>query len=235
MSNLKRTNQLLILLSAWFFVAAIVSLIIIRILYLSGLPASFNHLSTDIKNIQDLATLKNACVIALDYAFSQKDFNWLLINWALSFVAIWTVIFGTALVYFQKQLSHFNAVEYALPIESTLELAITGKLPLCKAFWGVFIGFSYGLSFTIYILLFSLKHLHFIEPAKVSDLIITPLAYSLILVVYLFTADIAWRCSRNSKNNIWHYLARAAILVLIVVPLIKTMLMLNHFHIIPFY
>jgi|GEM_PF-2446911 hypothetical protein len=234
MTTLKRTNQLLIFLSAWFFVTAIVSLIIIRILYLSELPASLNHVSADIKNIQDLVTIKKVCVIALDYAYSQKDFNWLLINWALSFVALWAVTFGTVLVYFQKKLHQYNAVEHSLQSESIIDLAIAGKLPLWKAFWGVFIGLSYGLSFAIYAFLSSLNRLHIIESAKVSDLIITPLAYSLILVTYLFTADIAWRCSRNSANNFWHYLTRAVILLLIVVPLIKIMLILYHFHIIPF-
>lgn len=234
MTTLKRASLFLSLISAWFFVSAIVSLIMVRTLYLTELPSHFNNLSEDIKRIQDLVMLKNVCVAALNYAGSQKDFSWILVKWAFSFVATWTVIFTTALIYLKRQLNTFKQAEYTTQVKSTLDLAIDGKLPLWKAFWGIFIGLSYVLSITIYALLYSVKYFHIVELGKVPYLILTTLVYSLTSVIWLFTADIAWRCSRNSTNNTWHYLSRAAILLIIVVPLIKCMFLLHQYHVVPF-
>lgn len=231
MTAMKRTNWFLSFISAWFFVSAIVSLIMVRILYLTELPSSINNLPTEINAIQDLSLLKNVCVAAINYAGSQKEFSWVLAKWAFSFVAVWTVIFMIGLVCLKKQLNTFKQVELPSQLESPLDLAISGKLPLWKAFWVVFIGLSYGLTITIYVLLYSLRKFHLIDSGKVPDLVLMTLAYSLTFVICLFSADIAWRSSRNSTNNMWHYLARTVILLLIVVPLIKGMFLLYHLHI----
>ena len=236
MTAVKRTNWFLSFVSAWFLVSAIVSLIMIRTLYLTELPSSISihNLPTEINAIQELTLLKNVCVAAINYAGSQKEFNWVLAKWAFSFIAVWTVIFIIGLVCLKKQLNTFKQVEFPSQLESPLDLAISGKLPLWKAFWMVFIGFSYGLSIIIYFSLYSLKHFHLIESGKVPELILTTLAYSLTLTIWLFSADIAWRCSRNSTKYIWHYLSRAAIFLITVVPLIKGMFLLYKLNIMVF-
>ena len=234
MTAMKRTSWFLSFISAWFLVSAIVSLIMVRTLYLTELPSSIHNLPTQINAIQDLTLLKNVCVAAINYASSQKEFSWVLAKWSFSFVAVWTVIFIIGLVFLKKQLNIFKQVEFPSQLESPFDLAISGKLPLWKAFWVVFIGLSYGLAITIYVLLYSLRQFHLIDSGKVPDLILMTLAYSLMFVICLFTADIAWRCSRNSTNNIWHYLSRVAILLIIVLPLIKGMFLLYRLHVIAF-
>ena len=229
MKSSKRASQILVALSAWALMSVLMSMVIIKIIVLVGGPSLHSNLTSDIQNIQDLATLKKICVLLVDGAAAQKQAGWLLVSWGLWFVATWAAIFGMASVYLYRQLNSSKEAETYPPTETMLDLAIDGKLALWKAFWGLYIVLPYVAALVIYGLVALLKHFHVIEPAKVADLIVTPLAYSAIFVIWLGAAVVAWRCSGNTSRAVWRYLARTTIVLLTGVPIVKAVVLLSYY------
>lgn len=227
MTSPKRISQILFALSAWFFVSALVSLVVVRIVSLTALP-SLPGLSDDIGKLQDMNTLKEVCVLLVDGAASQKEASSLFAVWGLGFVATWSAMFGIASAFMYRQLRAAETHVRPNPANTTfLDSALGGTLELWKAFWGLYIVLPYVAALAIGGPVMLLKHFQVIEPAKAVDLIVTPLAFSAVAVIYFGSAVVAWRCSRNSSRRIWHYLTRLVIVLYTVVPLIKGITMLS--------
>lgn len=214
-------------LSAWFLVSALVSLVIIRILWFTALPSALN-LSSDIKNLQDVGILREVALVLVDAAASQRETSWLLATWSFGFVATWCVIFFIAAIFLYRRLRVSEATIGASPPGTGwLDSALDGTLPLWKAFWGPYILLPYVVALVVGGPILLLKRFDIIAAGTAVDLIAMPLAVSAIMVVYLGSAAIAWRCSRNTSRPVWHYLARISITVYTVVPLIKSVAVLG--------
>lgn len=229
MPSTKRASQALVTLSAWAFVSAVISLLIIKVLYMAALPTSLPNLTSDINNIQDLVALKKISLLLVDSVAAQKEAGWLLVSWGLWFVATWAAIFGLASVLLYRQLATATAADNSRSRETILDLALAGKLELWKAFWGLYIALPLAAAFIAYGLIAVLKSTHVVEPTKVADLILTPLAYSAVLVIFWGAAVIAWRCSANTSRAAWRNLARIAIVLYTVLPLAKSAVLLSFY------
>lgn len=229
MPSTKRASQILVALSAWAFVSAVFSLLIVKVVYMVALPTSLPNLTSDINNIQDLTALKKISVLLVDSLAAQKEAGWLLVSWGLWFVATWAAIFGLAFVFLYRQLATANVADNSRSRETILDLALAGKLELWKAFWGLYIALPLAATLVVYGVMVFLKSTHVVEPAKVADLILTPLAYSAVLVIFWGAAVIAWRCSVNTSRAIWRYLARIAIVLYTVLPLAKSAALLSYY------
>ncbi len=225
----KRASQILIALSAWAFVSAIASLLIFKIVYISALPTSLPNLTNDINNIQDFVVLKKISLLLAESVTTQKETGWLIASWGLWFVATWSAIFGVTTMLLYRQLTKTNPTEEQCSKETILDLALTGKLELWKAFWVFYIALPAVASLTVYQILAILRRTHVIEPTKVADLILTPLAYSAVLVIFLGAAIVVWRCSTNTPSITWRYLVRGSIILFTVIPLAKSAILLGHY------
>lgn len=229
MLSTRRASQILVALAAWAFVSAALSLLIIKVAYTSALPASLPNLASDINGIQDLAALKRISILLVNSVSAQKEAGWLIVSWGLWFVAIWAAIFAAASTYLYRCLLATDSTENTSSTETFLDLALAGKLELWKAFWGLYIVLPLAASLVSFGLLAILKSIHVIEPAKVADLILTPLAYAAVMVIYLGAAAVAWRCSANTSWKVWGILARIAIVLYTGIPLAKSVALLSQY------
>ncbi len=229
MLSTKRASHILIAVSAWAFVSAVASLLIVKVVYMTALPTSLPNLTSDINSIQDLAALKKISVLLVGSVAAQREAGWLLVSWGLWFVATWSAIFGLASAFLYRQLAVTNVAEDSRSKETILDLALAGKLELWKAFWGLYIALPLAATLVVYGLIAFLKSSQVVEPTKVVDLILTPMAYSAVLVIFWGGAIVAWRCSANTSRAAWRYLARIAIVLYTVVPLAKSAAILSYY------
>jgi len=229
MLSTKRASQILVALAVWAFISAVLSLLIVKIVYTATLPTSLTNITSEINRIQDLTTLKKISVLLADSITAEKEAGWLLVSWGLWFVATWSTIFGIATMFLYRQLITTKATEDSHPKETMLDLALTGKLKLWQAFWGLYVALPMAASFAVYEVLAFLKGIHIIEPTKVADLILTPLSYSAVLVIFWGGAIVTWRCSANTTHKALCYLARVAVVLLTVAPLVQSATLLSHY------
>ena len=225
----KRASQILLALSAWAFVSAALSLLLIKTVYVTALPVSLPGLASDINTIQDLAALRKISILLVNSVSAQKEAGWLIVSWGLWFVAVWSAMFAVASSFLYRRLVVSEISEKPQLTAHFLDLALAGKLELWKAFWGLYIALPVAVSFVAFGLISLLKRTHVVEPAQVADLILTPLAYSAVLVIFFGAAIIAWRCSANTSRTTWRYLAKIAIVLYTAVPLIKSSVLLSHY------
>lgn len=218
-ASARRLSQILVALSAWFFVAALFSLVIVRILSFAALPNSLANLSNDIRNLQDINTLKEVCVLLVDGARDQRESSWTLVVWGFGFVASWSAIFGIVSLRLFSKLSIQGSV--AMPADASFfDDAIDGEVELWKAFWGVYIALPLIVAAFVGGCVFLLKKLYVADPFNALFLVVSSLAFSAVVVTSWWGAAIAWRCSRNTSHMMWHYLARIAIVFYTCIPAI---------------
>lgn len=229
MPSTQRASLLLVALSAWAIMSAVASLLIINVLQTAASPMSFSTLTSDINNIQDMAALKKIALLMVGAVAAQKEAGTLLVSWGLWFVATWSAIFGLASAYLYRQLAAANVADIPRSNETILDLALAGKLELWKAFWGMYIALPLAVMIVAFGLMAFLKRAHIVEPAKVADLIVTPMAYSAVLVVFWGASIIAWRCSVNTSRTAWSLLARIAIVLFTVAPAAKSAVLLIYY------
>jgi hypothetical protein len=215
-------------LSVWALASALLSLLIAKVLYFTALPSSLPNLSSDLNSLQDLAALKKICVLLVDGAAAQKEAGWLLVSWGLWFIATWSFIVGLTAVVLHRRLVSSTTTESSPPNESIVDLALSGKLELWKAFWGFYIVLPYVATLVILGPLALLNYLHVVEQTTVVELVVVPLAIAAVLVVFYASAVVAWRCSGNTSRVVWRYLARIAIVLYTGVPLAKAAFSLSY-------
>jgi hypothetical protein len=95
---------------------------------------------------------------------------------------------------------------------SLLTRAITGQLPLWKAFWLVFIPVPiilYGIYFA------ALWAWAILSPITPLQNVVGP--FSLFAFLLMAAVGVAvWRCSSNSEHRAWRYLARLSVVAYLV-------------------
>lgn len=228
MLSTRRLSHILVALSVWALASALLSLLVVKVLYFTQLPSLAPSLSSDLNSVQDLAVLKKVCVLLVDTAAAQKEAGWLLVSWGLWFIATWSFIVGLTAVVLHRRLANSTTTESSPPNESIVDLALSGKLELWKAFWGFYIVLPYVATLVILGPLALLKYLHVVEQTTVVELVVIPLAISAVLVIFYGSAVVAWRCSRNTSRAAWRYLARIAIVLYTGVPLVKAAFSLSY-------
>lgn len=227
MQPLKRAAFTLEILSSWAILTLLISAVLLKITHQIDIP-TFPMLADDITKITDIEVLQKLCVLLIDETAKRKDQTWLLVAWGFSMVAFWSSIFALAAIYLARLLrdSKRNAAEqHAVGV---VEQAITGELPLWKAFWLLYMALPFLLALTTRGIVWCLKHYHVIETGLLADLLIVPLTQAAILTIWLWGATVTWRCATNTRRPVWKYTARTVVIIQTVLPLIVSVGMLSH-------
>jgi hypothetical protein len=112
------------------------------------------------------------------------------------------------------QLVRYVSMEASVPAKSIslFTRAITGQLPLWKAFWLVFIPaplILYGIYFGV------LWAWAILIPMTPLQNVLGP--FSLFAFLLMTAVGVAvWRCSINSERRVWRYLARLSVVAYLV-------------------
>ncbi len=228
MLSTRRLSQLLIALSVWALVSALLSLLIAKVVYFAAPPSLLPNLSSDLNSLQDLAALKKICVLLVEGAAAQREAGWLLVSWGLWFIASWSVIIGLTAIVLHRRLANSAATESSPANESIVDLALSGKLELWKAFWGIYIVLPYVAAIVILGPLALLKYLNVLGRTTAVELVVVPVATSAVLLIFYGSAVVAWRCSANTSRSVWRYLARIAIVLYSGIPLAKAAFSLSY-------
>lgn len=221
----QRASRMLVVLLAWGLLSSLTSLYIVRLVYTATQPVS-QAIALDrargINEIQDLTVLKKIAIALVESTVEKEKKAWLLVSWGIGFVITWSIIYTITFMFVYRQLQVSNATE------TILDAAFAGTLELRKAFWGLYVVLPLVAAIIIFGLLAVLKSRDIVEPNALADLLLTPMAFSAVLVIYWSGAIVAWRCSVNTSRAVWRHLARLAIILITIIPLGKAAIVLGY-------
>jgi hypothetical protein len=230
MLRIRRLTQLLIALCASAFVSAWISFAFYRVLSMTALPLAGIDIANDIGNVDDIATLKEVTIALYSVASELRDSGALLAKWGLGFVLVWSIILGTLSLVTYREVCKTSLVPTHPEIENFIDRALAGKLELWKVFWGGYVALSLLLFFISGSVL---KFLTQVGSATNSlfllNAIAGPIALSVPITIYLLSALLVWKSAANTFSIAWHYLAKAVVIVVTIVPLIRSVIATNAF------
>ena len=225
MLRIRRLTQLIIALCASAFVSAWISYVIYRVLSMTALPLAGSDVANDIRNIDDIAKLKAVTIALFGAASELRASGALLAKWGLGFVLVWSVILGTlALVTYREVCKTSSSPAYP-EVENFIDQAIAGKLELWKVFWGGYVALSLLLLLAFSSVLNLLTQVGSTTNSLfLLNAIAGPIALSVPITIYLLSALLVWRSASNTSSVAWHYLAKAVVIIVTIIPLIRSII-----------
>lgn len=230
MLRIRRLTQLLIALCAAAFVSAWVSFVIYRVLSMTALPLSGSDITNDIGEIEDIAKLKEVTIALVSAAFQLKENGVVLATWGLGFVLVWSMILGTIALVTYREVCKDSIAPAHPEVENFIDRALAGKLELWKVFWGGYV----ALSLLLFLIFGSVVKLLTQVGSATNSLFLLnaisgPIALSVPITIYLLSALLVWRSASNTSSVAWHYLAKAIVIIVTIIPLIRSIVAANAF------
>jgi hypothetical protein len=222
MLRIRRLTQLLIALCASAFVSALISFVIYRVLCMTVLPLSGSDIVNGIRSVEDIAKVKETTIVFISAAYQLRDNGASLAKWGLGFVLVWSIILGTLALVTYREVCKASIAPAHPEAENFIDRALAGKLELWKVFWGGYVALSLLLFFIFGSVL---KLLTQVGSATSSlfllNVIAGPIALSVPITIYLLSALLVWQSASNTSSAAWRYLAKAVVIVVTIVPLIR--------------
>lgn len=228
MLRIKRLARLQLALCACAFVSAYISLVTYRVLGKIALPRLREEWERDVSSIEDISTLKNLCAALVSASFELQDHGSFLASWGLWFVLVWSSILCLAATLLLRQIQRSHDAPTVQERENIIDMALSGKLELWKAFWGFYVGLSLVSAVVINGSGVLLTKFGVLDFSKSAGLVAISMAMSVPVVIYLTSALAVWRCAPNTSHVLWRYLARITIVLWTTIPLVKSMAMLGY-------
>jgi len=228
MLRIRRLTQLLIALCASAFVSAWISFVIYRVLSMTALPLSGSNIASDIGKIENIAKLKEVTIALSRAEFELRNSGELLAKWGLGFVIVWSVILGSIALVTYRQVCKTSIAPAHPDIENFIDRALAGKLELWKVFWGGYVTLSLLLFFISGGILKLLTQIGTTTSALfLLNAITSPIALSVPITIYLLLALLVWKSAPNTSFIAWQYLAKAFVVIVTIIPLIKSIVATN--------
>lgn len=225
MLRLRRLTQLLFVLCACAFISALLSIVIYRVLSMTALPFQDASVINDIKALEDISKLREIAVLLVGVSTELRTSGDTLAKWGLGFVLIWSAILGAITSAIYRQIRKVqNVVEMQLAeTENLFDLALAGKLELWKVFWGGYVALSFvSMAAFAGIVKLLLPTGADTQSSFLLSVLVGPIVLAIPIAIYLCCATLVWRSASNTSSPLWHYTAKAVVIVCTVLPLLKS-------------
>lgn len=229
MSAALRLTAVIFVCSAVLVLAGIISLHVFAVLSYGTLPASLREIANGIAASPDIAVIKKVCLFLVDAYQEERrdrfDSAWLGLGLLIAMGTFGVAISARLYVLLgglkaQDMSGGSWDVPLRSPVARLLSRSFAGTLELWKAFWLIYLPVPVLLAVILSGGYKTLQNIGLKGPLLIQ-LVAGSLLSSIVYLSFIAASVIVWRCSRNTPSQLWTYLARTVVVLIIVVPLAR--------------